>query len=166
MQIYPMLLSGICAFLLAIIVMALIFSPSFRVEILGSQGDASIFGLITVKGAAVVLLCALFLGGMMYPLKSNESNLKISPISGKINNGETCSADDECDSGYCWPAPSAKPTTIPPGICIARDRQCALPKLDGASYGSTVFHLGSRLVCGKPDTGGRGQFVSPTHIKN
>ena len=60
-----------CAFLLIALVLALIFSVKYRRDMLGHEGEAKVFGLITVKGVAIVLLSALFLGGMLFPLSSN-----------------------------------------------------------------------------------------------
>ena len=48
---------------------ALIFSRSFRSDVLGGEGEATVFGILSVKGVSIVLLCGLFLGGLLYPLK-------------------------------------------------------------------------------------------------
>lgn len=54
--------------LLAAIIIALIFRQDFRDAVLGGNGEATVFGLITVRGVAVVLLCALFVGGLLATL--------------------------------------------------------------------------------------------------
>lgn len=59
----------ICALLLFGLVAALILSKSFRSDVLGGEGEASILGMLSVKGVSIVLLCALFIGGLLYPLK-------------------------------------------------------------------------------------------------
>lgn len=58
----------VCGGLLVALVLALIFSTKFRDDVLGGEGEASVAGILTVKGVAIVLLCGLFLGGMIYPL--------------------------------------------------------------------------------------------------
>ena len=60
--------------LLALIV-ALIFEPKFRDAVLGGPGEATIVGLITVKGVVIVLLSALLIGGIMYLLKISKVHL-------------------------------------------------------------------------------------------
>jgi hypothetical protein len=56
------------ALLLAALVAALIVSPDFRNAVLGGPGEATVFNFLTVKGAAIVLLCALFSGGLLFAL--------------------------------------------------------------------------------------------------
>jgi len=73
----PLLIAGVCALLLSALVLALILNAKFRTDILGGEGEAKVLGFISVKGVAIVLLCALFLGGLIYPL-SVES--KATPI--------------------------------------------------------------------------------------
>jgi len=68
-NILPVIISGVCALLLIALVSALILNQSFRNDILGGEGEASVLGILSVKGVAIVLLCGLFLGGLLYPLK-------------------------------------------------------------------------------------------------
>ncbi|MDQ7016203.1 MAG: hypothetical protein Q9N68_07500, partial [Gammaproteobacteria bacterium] len=64
----PLLIAGVCALLLSALVLALILNAKFRSDILGGEGEAKVLGFISVKGVAIVLLCGLFLGGLIYPL--------------------------------------------------------------------------------------------------
>jgi len=84
----PLLIAGVCALLLSALVLALILNAKFRTDILGGEGEAKVLGFISVKGVAIVLLCALFLGGLIYPL-SVES--KATPIN---NNPHSHQIDD------------------------------------------------------------------------
>lgn len=67
------LISVTCAMLLVFLVVALIFKDKFRGDVLGHEGEATIFGLVTVKGVAIVLLSALFVGGMIYPVANGQA---------------------------------------------------------------------------------------------
>ena len=52
--------------LLAGLVAALIFRRDFRNAVLGAPGEATVFGLLTVKGVAIVLLCGLLIAGILF----------------------------------------------------------------------------------------------------
>lgn len=69
----PLLISGVCALALIGLIAGLIVSSTFRNDVLGGEGEASVLGLISVKGVAIVLLCALFVGGMIYPMSATPS---------------------------------------------------------------------------------------------
>lgn len=83
----PILISSVCGFLLICLVMALIFSSRFRDDVLGGEGEATVAGVLSVKGVAIVLLCALFLGGFIYPLaKSPVHEQELTNCRVEINN--------------------------------------------------------------------------------
>ena len=74
--------------LLLVLFIALIFRRDFRNAVLGGPGEASIAGILTVKGAAIVLLCGLLIGGMLFaltklPKSSPDASSKSIPV--KIN---------------------------------------------------------------------------------
>lgn len=69
----PLFISGVCALLLIGLIAGLIGSSKFRNDVLGGEGEASVLGLISVKGVAIVLLCAIFVGGMIYPMSATPS---------------------------------------------------------------------------------------------
>lgn len=50
---------------LALAFFALVFSPVFRDSMLGAEGEASFFGLVTARGAAFVLVTTLLVGGAL-----------------------------------------------------------------------------------------------------
>jgi hypothetical protein len=56
------------AVLLAGLLIALVFRRDFRDAVLGGPGEATLFGLLTVKGVAIVLLCGLLMGGILFAL--------------------------------------------------------------------------------------------------
>ena len=59
---------------LVALMMALIFGQQFRDDVLAGRGEASVFGVISVKGAVIVLLCGLLLGGILFIGPSPEPN--------------------------------------------------------------------------------------------
>ena len=67
----------------ALLVLGLILSAKFRRDVLGGHGEAAILGVITAKGAAIVVLCALFVAGMLYPL--SRSNQECDEAIGRLN---------------------------------------------------------------------------------
>jgi hypothetical protein len=64
----PAIIAVFFALLLAALVAALIVSRDFRRAVLGGPGEATILNLITVKGVVIVLLCGLFIGGLLFAL--------------------------------------------------------------------------------------------------
>ncbi len=52
------LIAFLLALLLAALIVALILRRDFRDALLGGQGEASVLGVLTVKGVAIVLLCS------------------------------------------------------------------------------------------------------------
>ena len=81
----PIIISSVCGLLLISLVGALIFSQSFRNDVLGGEGEATVLGIISVKGVAIVLLCGIFVGGLLYPLQfaTNTNNETPTPVSGQ-----------------------------------------------------------------------------------
>ncbi len=55
----------VCAIATLTIVFALIFSEKFRKDILGGEGEANVFGILSVQGTAVIVLSGLFLAGLI-----------------------------------------------------------------------------------------------------
>lgn len=77
---WPLAVSGLCGLLLFAVVAALIFKPDFRADLVAGQGKASLFGVLSVEGVVIVILCGMFLTGLLYP--------------GWRNGGELAYADD------------------------------------------------------------------------
>ncbi|MGI9280039.1 MAG: hypothetical protein ACR2PX_10480 [Endozoicomonas sp.] len=66
---WPYLVSGVCAFLLCCLILALIFSSKFRADITsGNTNKTKIFNVITLEGALVLSLCGLFFYGLIQPV--------------------------------------------------------------------------------------------------
>ncbi|KEQ17374.1 hypothetical protein [Endozoicomonas numazuensis] len=66
---WPYLVSGVCAFLLCCLILALIFSSDFREDITsGNTNKTKIFNIITLEGALVLSLCGLFFYGLIQPV--------------------------------------------------------------------------------------------------
>lgn len=61
------------ALLLAGLVVALIFRRDFRDAVLGAPGEATVFGFLTVKGVAIVLLCSLFIAAILFVVKNSPA---------------------------------------------------------------------------------------------
>jgi hypothetical protein len=64
----PDLIVILFALLLAGLLVALIFRRDFRDAVLGGPGEASVLGILTVKGVAIVLLCGLLIGAILFAL--------------------------------------------------------------------------------------------------
>lgn len=56
------------AFLLSGLLVAFVLRRDFRDAVLAGPGEATVFGLLSVKGVAIVLLCALLIGGILMAL--------------------------------------------------------------------------------------------------
>ena len=63
-----LVVSVVCGAISAVLILGLVFSSRFRSDVLGGQGEATVLGLVTAKGTAIIVLCALFIGGMLFPL--------------------------------------------------------------------------------------------------
>lgn len=74
-------------------------------------------------------------------------------------NGSPCETSADCNSGSCYPGPHPKIEGSSQRYCLAADRNCALPGMDGAMYGTTVFLDGTALTCTNPGNGKNAQFV-------
>lgn len=83
------LMAVLFALLLIALVAALITRRDFRDAVLGGPGEASIVGLLTVKGVAIVLLCGLLIGGILFALTrlpaAPQSTSRNSPITMRLN---------------------------------------------------------------------------------
>lgn len=68
--------------ILLAIVTAFIFSPKFRKDVIASEGEAAVLGLINVKGVIIVLLTGIFGGIFTYiiQLDSAAQNVPSKPI--------------------------------------------------------------------------------------
>lgn len=77
------LLPIICSLSILGLLAALIFNASFRADILTTNSEASVFGIINVKGVAIIVLSGLFLGGLIWSFtntnqrSSNELTLAL-----------------------------------------------------------------------------------------
>ena len=87
----PILISTVCALAILSLIAAMIFNEKFRDAMLGGSGDVKVVGILTVQGVAIVLLCALFLAGLVYPLSTTGGI-------GNNNLPETISAKKKIDS--------------------------------------------------------------------
>ncbi len=86
----PGLIAVFFVFLLMALVVALIFRRDFRDAVLGGPGEASIAGILTVKGVAIVLLCGLLIGGILFaltqlPQTPQSSALLARPVTMRLN---------------------------------------------------------------------------------
>lgn len=68
-------LTIISSIILISLIGALIFKESFRKDILVSEGEATIFGILNVKGVAIIVLSGLFLGALIWSTNSNSKKL-------------------------------------------------------------------------------------------
>ena len=72
----------------------------------------------------------------------------------KKDNGQRCTNDASCKSDHCRLAPAFQ---LGDGhaYCMAAERKCALPGLDGADLGTKVYLGGTELVCRDPNLFGK-----------
>ena len=73
---WPFAVSGLCGVLLLAIIGALIFNPDFRKDMSATEGKANLLNSISVEGAVVLGLCALFFCGLFYPVAYPQQNFK------------------------------------------------------------------------------------------
>jgi hypothetical protein len=73
----PGLIAFLFTLLLAALVAALILRKDFRDAVLGGTGEATFFRILTVRGVAIVVLCGLMIGGIVFSL--SRSGLQESP---------------------------------------------------------------------------------------
>jgi hypothetical protein len=64
----PGFIAIVFSLLLAALLVALIFRRDFRDALLGGHGEASVLGLLTVKGVGIVLISGLLIGGILFAL--------------------------------------------------------------------------------------------------
>lgn len=63
---------AIIGIILLAIVGAFIFSENFRKDVIASEGEASVFGMINVKGVIIILLAGIFCGAFVWILSENS----------------------------------------------------------------------------------------------
>ena len=76
--------------LLAALLVSLIFRRDFRDALLGAPGEATVFGLLSVKGVGIVLLCSLLIGGILFvvthlPVPAVPTAATRNPITMRLN---------------------------------------------------------------------------------
>lgn len=79
------LIAVVLVALLAALVVALIFRREFRDAVLGGPGEASFFGLLTVKGGAIVLIFGLLIGGILSALNKLPADPHSGPLTMRLN---------------------------------------------------------------------------------
>lgn len=79
------IIQWVCSGLLIAITLAFIFSPSFRVDCFKGKGSAKVLGLLSVEGATVVLLCALFLGALLFSISKTSLSKKIDELTSRAD---------------------------------------------------------------------------------
>lgn len=77
---------SVCSLILLALAAALIFSNNFRDDLLGGEGEASVLGLMSVKGVAIVLIFALFLGTEVYILQGGYQQPGPNPGNASVPN--------------------------------------------------------------------------------
>ncbi|MCK4830287.1 hypothetical protein KA005_81970 [bacterium] len=69
----------LCGILLILVTFAFIFSERFRKDVLAGEGETQVLGILNAKGATIVVLFALLIGGMLYA--SGKASITISNLS-------------------------------------------------------------------------------------
>ena len=73
MNYLPDYIAILLTLLLACLVVALIFRRDFRDALIAGPGEVTFLGFLTVKGVAIVLLCGLLIGGILFALKNSPA---------------------------------------------------------------------------------------------
>lgn len=82
----PYWISGICGFVIVLIVVALIFSEAFRSSMLADSNSQISIGVFSVEGIVLVVIFALFIFGLIFPLVLHTGNIDVnSPSDGTSN---------------------------------------------------------------------------------
>lgn len=68
----------LCGVLLFSVTFAFIFSERFRKDVTAGEGETEVFGILNAKGATIVVVLALLLGGTLYA--DSKSSLTIEKI--------------------------------------------------------------------------------------
>lgn len=82
------LLSVVALLLGSLVIVALVFNPSFRHDILGAEGEAEIKGLFTVRGVAVIGLVAILLGAAIVKWPDVEFSEESAFVDVALRSGE------------------------------------------------------------------------------
>lgn len=67
-------ISVVCGIISLVLVLALVFSGPFRRDVLDGNGEATFAGILTAKGAIIIVLCAMFVIGMIYPIMTSNTD--------------------------------------------------------------------------------------------
>lgn len=78
-------------------------------------------------------------------------------LSSLKTDGQQCTTNAGCRSGYCAPGPSLAPNQSGPKYCLNRSLHCARAGTAGARYGDTMFFQGNSLTCANPALFGWGR---------
>ncbi|MFH1323432.1 MAG: hypothetical protein ABIH80_06360 [Methanobacteriota archaeon] len=71
----------LCGLLLFLVTTAFLFSEKFRNDVVVGEGEANVLGILNAKGAIIVVVLAMFIGGTLYA--SGKSALTIDKL-GKV----------------------------------------------------------------------------------
>jgi hypothetical protein len=104
------------ALLLSGLLVAFIFRRDFRDAVLGGHGEATFLGLLSVKGVAIVLLCGLFIGAILFAIRLSPSptGLKADTASGPIDMRLYVSFSPEVNARNIVPKAFIKTSDGPP----------------------------------------------------
>lgn len=66
MQYLPFIIIGILTLLLSTVILVFVFNQKFRQDVIAGKGKASIFGILSVEGVIIVVLCGIIAGCLIY----------------------------------------------------------------------------------------------------
>ncbi len=96
-----------------------------------------------------LILTLSFLCVLSYPVTaqtiSNQRFGVVKPSPKSIANGNECTSDADCKSGYCYPGPSAN--TLEKFYCLAKEKNCAFSGSDGYMFKEKVSYKGGNFEC-------------------
>lgn len=108
---WPFLASIVFAFLLVAIVGAFICSQKFRHDVIAASGKAKVFGVLSIEGVVVVILCGVFAGGLILSMPSGMDSTNEIKLQNRIEQleGDLEQANNDLDKSYSM---SEIPTAI------------------------------------------------------
>lgn len=90
------------------IILAFVFSSNFRKDVIAAEGEASLFGIISVKGVIIVVLVVVLAGLLVYTLEHDDSvamatNVLKNNKQGKDGaEGETYTLEKDSSEDITW----------------------------------------------------------------
>ncbi len=138
------------------VALALVFAPYFpgkkigplHIPNLGPRAKESLKFLgPVILGGAIMLFPPFIARNIVKPVEIENT---IPPlVNSEFSNGQQCSENKQCSSGYCYPGPPDNSKSY----CLHEKLNCAYPGQNGYQYGDSVLFNGNAFECYHPAFG-------------